>query len=66
MAKQRSNGATQAEGGNRGGGLVDILGGMLGTHSRPGAQSGLGALIDRDGDGNPLDDILRMAGKVLR
>ena len=27
---------------------------------------GLGSLIDMDGDGNPLDDILRMGGKFFR
>jgi hypothetical protein len=32
---------------------------------RPGA-SGLGSLLDLDGDGNPLDDILTMAGKLMR
>lgn len=32
------------------------------------AQSGggLGSLLDMNGDGNPLDDILRMAGKAMR
>ena len=37
------------------------LGGSAG-----GSQSGLGGLasmLDMNGDGNPLDDILRMAGK---
>lgn len=28
--------------------------------------SGLGSLFDLDGDGNPLDDIIGMAGKLLR
>jgi hypothetical protein len=28
--------------------------------------SGLGSLLDLNRDGNPLDDILRMAGKALR
>jgi hypothetical protein len=35
----------------------------------PGAaprRGGLGSLIDMDGDGNPLDDILRMGGKFFR
>lgn len=30
-----------------------------------GGMAGLGSLIDMNGDGNPLDDILRMAGKAL-
>ena len=56
-----------------GGGLGDLIGGMLGG-SGGGAQAGsgglggmlggLGKLIDRNGDGNPLDDILGMAGKL--
>lgn len=29
-------------------------------------RAGLGSLLDLDGDGNPLDDILSMAGKLLR
>lgn len=29
-------------------------------------RGGLGSLIDMDGDGNPLDDILRMGGKFFR
>jgi hypothetical protein len=31
-----------------------------------GAGGGLSSMLDLNGDGNPLDDILRMAGKVLR
>jgi hypothetical protein len=30
------------------------------------SHGGLGALLDLDGDGNPLDDILSIAGKLLR
>jgi hypothetical protein len=30
------------------------------------AGGGLGSLLDMNGDGNALDDILRMAGKALR
>ncbi len=29
-------------------------------------MGGLLSMLDFDGDGNPLDDILRMAGKVIR
>ena len=59
--------------GTGGGGLGDLLGGVLGGN--PGAGSaqaptrgggGLASMLDLDGDGNPLDDILGMAGKVLR
>lgn len=61
MASQRggAGGATQASGG-----LGGLLGGLLGGGG--GAQSGLGGLasmLDLNGDGNPLDDILGMAGK---
>jgi hypothetical protein len=31
-----------------------------------GGLSGLGALLDLNGDGNPLDDILRIAGRAMR
>ena len=52
-----------------GGGLSDVLGGLLGGGSRAGqaaGQPGLGSILDMDGDGNSLDDILGMAGKLLR
>ena len=51
------------------GGLGDLLGGMLGGGNGQGQQSGLGGLasmLDLNGDGNVLDDILRMAGKAQR
>jgi hypothetical protein len=70
MAKQRSvsNRAQQSPGG----GLGDLLGGLLGGQASgagrtmAGAGGGLSSMLDLNGDGNPLDDILRMAGKVLR
>jgi hypothetical protein len=71
MAKQRS-GASPAQASPTGGGLGDLLGGMLGgqtsgaSRTMSGAGGGLGSMLDLNGDGNPLDDILRMAGKVLR
>jgi hypothetical protein len=71
MAKQRS-GASPAQASPTGGGLGDLLGGMLGRQASgagrtmSGTGGGLGSLLDLNGDGNPLDDILRMAGKVLR
>jgi hypothetical protein len=51
-----------------GGGLGDLLGGMLGASPAGGAQGlpGLASMLDLDRDGNPLDDILGMAGKLLR
>jgi hypothetical protein len=52
-----------------GGGLADMLGGMLGggaQGSTAGGGPGLASMLDLNGDGNPLDDILGMAGKLLR
>lgn len=51
---------------NAGGGLEDLVGGMLGGRDSGSSAGGLGALLDLNGDGNPLDDILRMVGKALR
>jgi hypothetical protein len=73
LAKQRSAGAAQAapdaSAATTGGGLGGLLGGLRGGGAagaqRPGASGGLGSMLDLDGDGNPLDDILRMAGKRL-
>lgn len=70
MAKQ--GGAAAAAAPSEGGGLGGLLGGLLGgagatTGGAGGAAStGLGGLLDMNGDGNPLDDILRMAGRALR
>jgi hypothetical protein len=70
MAKQRS-GANPGQA-SPGGGLGDLLGGMLSGQASgagrtmSGTGGGLGSMLDLNGDGNPLDDILRMAGKVLR
>ena len=56
--------------GGQGGGLGNVLGGMLGggqAQAGPGSGGGLGSLagmLDMDGDGNPLDDIIGMAGKL--
>jgi hypothetical protein len=64
MARQ-----TGAPGGPaRGGGLGDVLGGMLGGAQTPGrgAGGGLGSILDLDGDGNPLDDILGGLGRLLK
>ena len=75
MAKQQGAGGAATSGGApAGGGLGDLIGGMLGgggpgsarSGLPGGAQAGLGALFDQNGDGNALDDILRMAGKGLR
>jgi len=67
MAKQSG----EASGGGLGGMLGNVLGGLVGGGSSApaagglaGGLGGLGKLIDMNGDGNPLDDILGMAGKL--
>jgi hypothetical protein len=64
MAKQGQAAAPQVGGG----GLGDLLGGMLGGSQAAAGRGapGLASMLDLDGDGNPLDDILGMAGKLLR
>jgi len=65
MAKKSAGGNAQAGGGGLLGGL---LGGMLGGGASQGGGAkagGLGSMLDLDGDGNPLDDILAMARKGL-
>jgi hypothetical protein len=70
MARQGSAGAApqSAGGGALGGDLGGLLGGLLGGGQGAGrsAQGGLASMLDLDGDGNPLDDILGMAGKLMR
>jgi len=64
MTKQHGASAAPQTGG---GGLSDLLGGMLGGQvTRGGGTPGLASMLDLDGDGNPLDDILGMAGKLMR
>jgi hypothetical protein len=63
MAKQA--GGAGSDGAEQGGGLGGLLGG--GNQSAgSGGLGGLGSLLDMDGDGNPLDDIIGMAGKMMR
>jgi hypothetical protein len=77
MAKQPGAGAeaqpSSAQPSSAGGGLGGLLGSLLGGQAAgsggatPGAATpGLASMLDLDGDGNPLDDILRMIGKVIR
>lgn len=48
-------------------GLGGLLSGLTGGGQPGGAGSGgLASMLDLDGDGNPLDDIMGMAGKLLR
>jgi hypothetical protein len=78
MAKQKGDGAastaqsasTGAQAAPTGGKLGGLLGGLLrrrgaGTQ-RAGTMGGLASMLDMNGDGNPLDDIMRMAGKGRR
>lgn len=73
MAKQQSASAQVASlgGAGLGGGLGGLLGGLLGGQGNSSlteapATSGLASMLDLNGDGNALDDILRMAGKAMR
>jgi hypothetical protein len=76
MAKQAAGAGQTQEGAGLGGlgGLVGSLGGLFGGGGGAGAAAdggsggsgilgGFGAMLDMNGDGNALDDILRMAGK---
>jgi hypothetical protein len=57
--------AASSAGPAAGAGLGGLLGGLFGggpSGGRAGA-GGLASMLDMNGDGNPLDDILRMAGK---
>ena len=72
MAK-RQEANTDAQPSSEAGGLGGILGSLLGgraagsTSATPGAAApGFASMLDLDGDGNPLDDILRMIGKTMR
>jgi len=60
MAKQSSHDASAEAATPEGGG--GLLGGLLGGKST-GGLGGVVAMLDADGDGNPLDDIVRMMGK---
>lgn len=56
--------------GGLGGMLGNVLGGALGggaaAQPAPASAGGLGSLLDMNGDGNALDDILGMAAKLGR
>jgi hypothetical protein len=72
MAKQGGAGAG-SESSAAGGGIGGMLGGLLRgqgagqADGMPGGQtSGIGSMLDLNGNGNPLDDILNMVGKGTR
>jgi hypothetical protein len=63
MAKQGAAASSASPGG-----LGGLLGGLVGggqAAGQPGA-GGLASMLDLDRDGNPLDDIIGMAGRFLR
>ncbi len=67
----RQQGAGPGPSAPQGGELGDLLGGLLGGGAPGGAMPGgsapgLGSLLDLNGDGNALDDILRMASRAMR
>jgi hypothetical protein len=70
MAKQAGGLAQAPEGGGSGGlgGLIGSLGGLFGAGGAgaagAGGLGGLSAMLDMNGDGNALDDIMRIAGKA--
>ena len=69
LMSRQGGAATSAPAG--GGGLGGILGSVFGggqpsSGGGLGGLGGLGSLLDANGDGNALDDILRMAGKAVR
>ncbi|MBW8457653.1 MAG: DUF937 domain-containing protein [Thiobacillus sp.] len=68
MAKRQGAGAAE-QSSPMSGGLGGMLGGLLGGHgAKPAGRggSGLASMLDMNGDGNALDDIMRMAGKAMR
>jgi hypothetical protein len=70
MAKQAGGAGQPSEGAGLGGlgGLIGGLGGMLGGGAggagAAGGLGGLAAMLDANGDGNPLDDILQKLGRA--
>ena len=71
LSKQTGGLAGRAAQTGLSGGLGDMLGQVLGGQTpagQTGARSagGIGSMLDLDGDGNPLDDIIGMAGKFMR
>ena len=59
-------GGAGQSGGGLGGMLGNVLGGGQNAAPASGGRGGLASMLDMDGDGNPLDDIIGMAGKFAR
>lgn len=66
FAKHREAAAAPPTQGGGLGGLGDLLGNLRGQAGGGGGLGGLASMLDVDGNGNPLDDIMRMAGKVMK
>ena len=60
MAKQT------VEGNGNGGGLGGLIGGLLSGGNHAYSGNGLDSLLDLNSDGNALDDMIGMAGKLVR
>jgi hypothetical protein len=56
--------AAQPGQGGLGGLLGQLMGGLGGQQQPQGGLAGLARMLDMDGDGNPLDDIMGMAGRM--
>jgi len=69
ISRQQSGGGSTRPS-SMGGGLGDLLGGLLGGNASGGggrkSGGGIASMLDLDGDGNPLDDIMGMLGKLRR
>ena len=59
-------GGAGQSGGGLGGMLGNVVGGGQNATPASGGLGGLASMLDMDGDGNPLDDIIGMAGKFAR
>lgn len=69
MMRQQGGGASAPSAGGGLGALGGLVGGLLGGRGAIPAAGGaslggmLMGMLDQDGDGNPLDDVMRMLGK---
>jgi hypothetical protein len=69
MRQQGSGGSAAQPAGGALGALGGLVGGLLGGRGAAPAAGGAGlggmlmGMLDQDGDGNPLDDVMRMLGK---
>ena len=66
MAKQGGQGSAGSASGGLGGMLGNVLGGAMGggAAASAGGLGGIGKMLDMDGNGNPLDDIMGMVNKM--